>query len=214
MAERAAAEIAPGLWRWTAAHPSWKPGAEPGSAGEWDPNVGCVLTTAAPGHAVFIDPLLPADAEAFWGWCDDAVGSRFVCVLTTIRFHARSRDTVAARYGGEVVTSLRRLPPGVEAFRFREADETMFWLPVHHALVPGDRIIGGGDADVQLCPDSWLEYLHEHRDELTLETPPRVQADLRTMLRPLLELPVQRILVSHGEPVLTEGAAALERILV
>jgi hypothetical protein len=213
MAESAAAEIAPGLWRWTAAHPAWRPGAEPGSAGEWDRHVGCVLTTAAPGHAVFVDPLLPADADAFWAWCDDAVGARRVHVLTTIRFHGRSRDMVAARYGGEVVASLSRLPPGVEAFRFREADETMFWLSPHHALVPGDRIIGDGDGGVRLCPDSWLEYLHEHRDELELEAPTRAQADLRAVLRPLLDLPVQRILVSHGEPVLTGGAAALKPIL-
>jgi hypothetical protein len=213
VAERAAAEIAPGLWRWTAAHPDWTPDAEPGSAGEWDPNVGCVLTTAAPDHAVFVDPLVPAEADAFWRWCDDAVGSRLVSILTTIRFHARSRDTVAGRYRGEVVTSLRRLPPGVEAFRFREADETMFWLSVHQALVPGDRIIGDNDGGVRLCPDSWLAYLHEHAGALELETPIRAQADLRAVLRPLLDLPVQRILVSHGEPVLTEGAAALERIL-
>jgi hypothetical protein len=213
MAERSAAEIAPGLWRWTAAHPGWTPDAEPGSAGEWDPDVGCVLTTAAPDHAVFVDPLVPAEADAFWHWCDEAVGSRLVSVLTTIRFHGRSRDAVAARYSGEVVTSLRRLPPGVEAFRFREADETMFWLPVQHALVPGDRIIGNTGGGVRLCPDSWLEYLHEHADALGLHAPIRVQADLRAVLRPLLDLPVHRILVSHGEPVLAGGAAALERIL-
>ena len=32
-------------------------------------------------------------------------------------------------------------------------------------------------------------------------------------LEPLLEMPVQRILVTHGEPVLTDGAAALRRAL-
>ncbi|HEY6525139.1 MAG TPA: hypothetical protein VIY10_15265 [Solirubrobacteraceae bacterium] len=200
--ERAAEEIAPGLWRWTARHPAWQPGAETGSPGDWDANVGCVLCVDA-RSALFFDPLLPADAGAFWRWCDGVVGSRSVHVLTTIRFHGRSREAVAARYGGEVVTSLRSLPSDVEAFRFTAADETMFWLPTRRALIPGDRLIGDDAGGVRLCPDSWLAYLREPLD----------QAGLRTLLRPLLDLPVQRVLVSHGEPLLTGGAAALERIL-
>jgi hypothetical protein len=34
-------------------------------------------------------------------------------------------------------------------------------------------------------------------------------ADLATRLRPLLDLPIESVLVSHGEPVLTDGRAAL-----
>jgi hypothetical protein len=200
---RTAEEIAPGLWRWTAPHPAWRPGAEPGSAGDWDPNVGCVLVVDE-RSAVFFDPLTPADEESFWRWCDAAVGSRPVHILTTIRFHGRSREAVADRYGGEVVTSLQSLPHGVEAFRFQGADETMFWVPAHSALVVGDRIIGDGAGGVRLCPDSWLNYL----------TAPLDQAALRTLLRTLLDLPVKRILVSHGEPVVSGGAAALQRILI
>jgi hypothetical protein len=56
---------------------------------------------------------------------------------------------------------------------------------------------------VRLCPDSWLAYL----------TPRLGEAELRVLLAPLLELPVQRILVSHGEPLLSGGDAALARIL-
>jgi hypothetical protein len=198
--------IAAGLWRWTAPHPAWRADAEPGSAGDWDPNVGCVLALVAE-HAVFVDPLLPADEAAFWAWCDEAVGDRPVHVLTTIRFHGRSREAFAGRYRGDVVTSLRRLPPGVEARRFRAADETIFWLPAHGALVPGDRIIGadaeGGGEGVRLCPGSWLTYLK----------PPLTQPELRALLRPLLDLPVERILVSHGAPVLSGGGAALAALL-
>jgi hypothetical protein len=195
-------ELTPGLWRWTAPHPAWRPDAEPGSAGDWDPNVGCVLVLDELS-AVFFDPLLPADPEPFWGWCDEAVESRPVHILTTIRFHGRSREALAARYGGELVTSLRELPRGVEAFRFRAADETMFWVPAHGALVSGDRIIGDDAGGVRLCPDSWLAYL----------TPAMGEAELRALLAPLLDLPVQRILVSHGEPLLSGGDAALARML-
>jgi hypothetical protein len=197
-----AEEVAPGLWRWTAPHPAWRPGAEPGSAGDWDPNVGCVLAIDR-DRAVFVDPLVPADEAAFWAWSDEAVGSRRVHVLTTIRFHGRSREAVAGRYGGEIVTSLRGLPPGVEAFRFRAADETMFWLPGHRALVPGDRIIAHDAGGISLCPDTWLGYLK----------PPLTQPDLRALLRPLLDLPVQRIVVSHGAPLLSGGVAALAALL-
>jgi hypothetical protein len=48
-----------------------------------------------------------------------------------------------------------------------------------------------------LCPQSWLEDVQVNRPGL---------ADL---LAPLLELPIERVLVSHGEPVLHDGRAAL-----
>jgi hypothetical protein len=36
---------------------------------------------------------------------------------------------------------------------------------------------------------------------------------LKERLRPLLELPVELVLVSHGEPVLQDGHAALSKAL-
>jgi hypothetical protein len=36
---------------------------------------------------------------------------------------------------------------------------------------------------------------------------------LRSLLEPLLELPIERVLVSHGEPVLSDGASALRHCL-
>ena len=66
------------------------------------------MLTVDHDRALFVDPLVPGDEETFWR-CDDTVGSRPVHVLTTIRFHDRSREAVAARYGGEVITSLRIL---------------------------------------------------------------------------------------------------------
>jgi hypothetical protein len=37
--------------------------------------------------------------------------------------------------------------------------------------------------------------------------------DLRAALIPLLDLPIEMVLVSHGEPVLRDGHAELERAL-
>ena len=41
----------------------------------------------------------------------------------------------------------------------RGAGETIFWLPEHRALIPGDRILGAPGGGVRLCPESWLRYL-------------------------------------------------------
>jgi hypothetical protein len=53
---------------------------------------------------------------------------------------------------------------------------------------------------LRLCPERWLGGGATH-------------ADLRESLAPLLELPVERVLVAHGEPVLSGGLRELERVL-
>jgi hypothetical protein len=78
-----------------------------------------------------------------------------------------------------------------------------FWFPEHRALVPGDRVIGSADGGLRLCPESWLGYLSSRISIV----------DLAERLRPLLDLPIERVLVSHGEPVLTGGRAELAAAL-
>jgi glyoxylase-like metal-dependent hydrolase (beta-lactamase superfamily II) len=195
-------EISPGLWRWTAPHPAWVPNATPDSSADWEQHVGSVLYVSQ-RTAVFFDPLLPADVGTFWTWADSRVAGRAVTVLTTIRWHRRSRIAFAKRYAASVSRAKRNLPPGVDAFVVRGAGETIYWLPEHRALIPGDRILGSPSGGLRLCPESWLRYLPSR---MTL-------AELRSGLRPLLELPVERVLVSHGEPVLRNGAEALAQAL-
>ncbi|HEX5469831.1 MAG TPA: hypothetical protein VFW80_12370 [Gaiellaceae bacterium] len=107
------------------------------------------------------------------------------------------------RLGATLSRGRASLPEGVEPLRIPRAGETMVWLPGPRALVSGDRLLGDGEGGVRLCPATWLRYL---RPGLTLD-------ELRGALAPLLDLPVERILVSHGEPVLRDGRAALERAL-
>ena len=90
-------------------------------------------------------------------------------------------------------------PGGVEPFVVAEVDETLWWLPEHATLVAGDVLVGA-DRGIEVCPDSWLDERSSH-------------TSIRAALAPLLELPLERVLVSHGEPVLTDGAAALARAL-
>jgi hypothetical protein len=193
-------QIRPGLWRWTASHPAWSPDALAESPADWPRDVGCVLCHV-PDATVLIDPLLPPDREDFLRKVDARVRRRQlpVFVLTTIGFHRRSRDELAERYGATTSRARRALPAGVEPLPIRGAGETMFWLAEHRALVPGDRIMGAPGGGLRLCPESWLRYLPSG-----IGIP-----ELRRALRPLLELPIERVLVSHGQPVLRGGREAL-----
>jgi glyoxylase-like metal-dependent hydrolase (beta-lactamase superfamily II) len=198
--------VADGLWRWTAYYE------------EWRDVVGCV-SLEAPDAIVLIDPLVPstpAEAARFWEALDRDVRRAGVPVhvLVTVFWHVRSAAEVVHRYGGRLHASSRaraaiqrrteavtdvfrpgdRLPGGVEALPSGRATEVVYWLPGHRALVPGDVILGREDGGLRLCPESWLPSGIGH-------------ARLRTALRPLLDLPVERVLVSHGEPV-TENARA------
>lgn len=198
------AEIAPGLWRWTAYHEEWKE------------DVGCVYCETEDG-IVLVDPLVPPeDSARFLETLDREVASQQVHVLVTIFWHTRSAASLRERYGARIwaPTSARaavtrrsgvvtdafrpgdRLPGGTEAFRTARRTEVVYWIPRHAALVPGDVLLADGDGGVRMCPESWLPERTTH-------------AALAESLRPLTDLAFERILVSHGEPVLRDGPAAL-----
>jgi glyoxylase-like metal-dependent hydrolase (beta-lactamase superfamily II) len=193
------ARVEEGLWRWTAPHPDWKQGAD------WEQQVGCVYWESDDA-VVLIDPLVPgepADREHFLGSLDADVvrAGRAVAVLLTCEWHARSAGELAARYDAPVVEPFSNtgLPGGIRAVEARVAEEVVYWLPGPRAIVPGDTLIGSADS-VTLCPESWLGG----RGGL---------AQLRSELAPLLDLPVERVLTSHGAPVLAGGLAALAQAL-
>jgi hypothetical protein len=158
----------------------------------------CVLY-CEPARATFIDPLLPPGRQRFLERADRLVARRAVAVLTTVRWHSRSRRELITRYDGSVARSRRALSPSIVPLRIPRAQETIFWLAEVGALIPGDLIIGDRDGGVRVCPQSWLDDLPS---KLTV-------VELTAALRPLLELPVKLVLVSHGEPVLSGGREAL-----
>jgi hypothetical protein len=194
-------EIAPGLVRWTASHPDWRPGGEPGSPSDWPQEVGSVLYEL--GEAVvLIDPLLPGDGrDQLLAWLDARIGERPVSILTTNRWHRRDREQLAERYSGRSPTAWNAVPRGVTPKPLRGAGETLYWLVDAVALVAGDRLLGDSRGGLQVCPQSWLAQVAVDRRGLAL------------MMNGLLELPIERVLVSHGEPVLTDGRAALAHAL-
>jgi glyoxylase-like metal-dependent hydrolase (beta-lactamase superfamily II) len=203
-------EIADGLWRWTAFHPEWKQ------------IVGAVYYEA-PDAVVLIDPIVPEDeADRFWRALDRDIkkAKKPVHVLVTVFWHVRDTKQVAERYQASVWASTRgrpaierragavtetygpgdELPGGVIPYATARAAEVVFWIPKHKTVVPGDVILGAEGGGLRLCPRSWLP----EKTDL---------AKLAESLRPLAELPAQRVLVSHGEPVLRGGRAALQRML-
>ncbi len=195
------AEIAPGLLRWTAPHPDWNPQAERGSSDDWDQLVGSVLYELR-DIVVLIDPLLASTGRArFLGWLDERIAGRPVSILTTIRWHRRDREELAERYRANTSRAWNVVPAGIEQRPLRGGGETLFWLPAVATLVAGDRLVGADDGGLCVCPQSWLEGVRANR------------VDLAGLMRPLLELPIERVLVSHGEPVLRDGRAALARAI-
>jgi hypothetical protein len=195
-------EIAPGLWYWTAPHPAWR------GAIDWPEDVSCVCYRA-PQTTVLIDPLLPpCEKDAFWSFVDDLGGP--VDVLLTASWHRRDAHEIAQRYGATVWAHERArphvdfptrsdtLPEGVEAFT-PDADregQVAFYLPEHETLVVAEFFMGTGDG-LKLCPSPAL------RD---------VDAFHRSMRR-LLDLPIERVLVAHGEPVLGDGRRRIAEAL-
>jgi glyoxylase-like metal-dependent hydrolase (beta-lactamase superfamily II) len=184
--------IADGLWRWTAPHPSWRRGAD------WPEEVGCVYYEA-PDAVVLIDPLIPTGEEdAFLAHLDRDVQrlGRPVVILLTCDWHRRSTDELAERYGARIGGEL---PNGLDESPIRGADERQvaYFIRPHRALVVAEIFMGDGRGGLKLCPSPALT----NRDELDAS------------LKELLELPVERVLVAHGEPVLENGRDRMSEAL-
>ena len=196
-------ELRPGLWRWTAAHPEWE------HAEHWGPEVGSVYAEL-PDALVMVDPLVPQDEEdRFWEALDrdvERVGKP-VHVLLTVHWHERSVAAVLDRYKATLWRPEEKgeLPAGVHAEVVKGSDwvEALFFLEPHRALIAGDLLIGKAGGGIEL-PVGWFPKGEQDW----------AQQELKPELRKrLAELPVELVVVSHGEPVLEDGAAAVERAL-
>jgi hypothetical protein len=193
-------ELAAGLWRWIAPHPGWSPDSE------WPRQVASVYFEAA-DTVCLIDPLVPADEEEqLWSFLDREIkrAAKPIATLLTVPWHRRSAEMMAARYGSEheaweLSLRSREPPTGVEPIEIAHADERLFWIPVHRALVAGDVLLGIHGGELSICPVSWVTRGAAYPEEFLAS------------LRRLLELRVEMILVSHGEAVRATAHTALER---
>jgi hypothetical protein len=203
-------EIESGLWRWTAPHPEWDP--EPTPTTRWVEEVGSVYCEL-PGAILLVDPVVPADADdanRLWSALDRDVErlGRPVHVVVTVHWHRRGADDVVARYGAQDGV----VPDGARAIALGDPiGETAYVLPQFRALVLGDVVIGGDAIEgeradaVRVCPPGW--YGSTAAERAWYGGP-----GLPGALRRLAHEPVDRLLTTHGAPLLSGGAAALRAL--
>jgi glyoxylase-like metal-dependent hydrolase (beta-lactamase superfamily II) len=212
-------QIRPRLWRWTALHPDWTP--DEGGPDGWAQEVAS-YALVEDDTLVLFDPLVPADdEEPFWRALDDDVQHHGAPqILLTVYWHARSAQQIVDRYPGartysaaagaeharERVAEAAGFEPGatpvagVEARPTDDPEEVVFWIPSQRAVVAGDVLLGTEDGDVRVFPEAWLNQ------GTTIE-------QVRASLRPLLDLPVELVLLTHGEAVRDDALAALAAVL-
>jgi glyoxylase-like metal-dependent hydrolase (beta-lactamase superfamily II) len=178
----------------------------------WQEEVGCVAVESDDGLLLF-DPLSPpADlaepAHTFvtvFFHARDARG-RVWAPTKLVRRLANRGVTVTDPFEPRGFAGGDALPGGVVCLPTPRDGEVLYWVPSEQAVVVGDVLLGAGakpratDEPLRLCPERWLGEGVTHDD-------------LKAALRPLLELPVEQVLVSHGEPVTSGGRVELERLL-
>ena len=209
-------ELAAGLWRWATRHPEWHPG-------RFGAEIAC-FALAAGDELLLVDPLLPEDDDApVLEALDRLARGRSVHVLITIGYHARSGEPLAERYDGGLwgprnvaarlrdTSRLRELEPGAPgpggatayAIGRPRRSERPLWLPSHRAIAFGDAVVSTPEGELRM-------WCHEEIDERRARF---YRERFAPTLSPLAELPVEHVLVTHGEPVLEHGAAALRTAL-
>ena len=217
-------ELEPGLWHWEAWHPAWRP-TEP-----WSQNVSSYATDDGERLLLF-DPLaVPSELE-------NLAAGRDTAIVLTAPWHERDAQTLVERLdvpvytpspdsaedlmrqygitaeqagdgspdvrwlrdgdGGEAhwYSAGDRLPIGVRVFPGQKRNDLVLWIESHRAVVAGDTLADFGDGP-QINP-RWLGA------GVTRE-------QVVDGLRPLLALPVEHLLETHGGPF---DRAALERAL-
>jgi hypothetical protein len=197
-------DVTPGLWIWRREHPDWAPGLG------WEPLVTSTCVESR-GEVAVLDALAPPDEDSeVWARLDARPPTLAVVLKPD---HVRDVDLFVRRYGaraygpdvfhrGDVPeTELEWIGPGMELpgglvalHDGRGRNETPLWLPEQRALVFADGLTAPG-AELRI----WWTPWHEER--------------ALPAFRALLELPFERVIVSHGEPVHDRAAfeQALER---
>jgi glyoxylase-like metal-dependent hydrolase (beta-lactamase superfamily II) len=179
---------------WLAPHPGWEPGEN------WPEEVPVVRYETA-DEIVLIDPLLPPD-DSF-----DPHGKP-VSVLLTQGAHYRGTDDFVQRFGASVwappnaawrkmpnPSTTDELPPGIEVIELDgEPQQVVFFIREHGTLVTGDVLSGTGGR------------LHVFVDDADADR-------LLPALEALADLPIERIVIPHGELVQAGGAARLREVV-
>ena len=196
-------EVRSGVWHWEARHPEWNEGQW------WGPLVSSYAVDDG-ARLVLFDPLAPPAK------IEQLVPERETAIVLTCPWHRREAQALAARYDaplyvpppdegdpspveGTVFREGETLPVGVRALPGMEPNDLMLWVESHRVLVAGDTLQDRGDG-LQFVGDL-LNNVPDHG--VPVER-------IRAGLQPLLDLPVELVLPTHGGPA---DRAALERAL-
>ena len=175
---------------WFAPHPAWEPGED------WPAEVP-IVRYETDDEVVLIDPFLPPDGVF-------NPHGKPVRVLLTQPAHYRGTADFVERHDASVWVPPRaawrrrpnpattaELPRGVEAIELDgEPQQVVFFIPEHATLVSGDVLSGTGGV------------LHVFVDEADREP-------LLDSLAALGELPIDQVIIPHGELIAENGAARI-----
>ena len=216
-------ELQTGVWHWEAPHPDWEP-SEP-----WQQEVSSYAIDDGDRLLLF-DPLDPPSELV------ELAADRETAVVLTAPWHERdtrglverlglpvyvpppdTEDDLMQKFGitreqaaggspdlawllagdggdAHLYRSGERLAVGIEAFAGREPNDMVLWIEGSRAVISGDTLVDFGRG---LEIAGWL------RAGVTRE-------QVVNGLRPLLDLPVELVLPTHGAPT---DRAALEHAL-
>jgi hypothetical protein len=208
-------EIAPGIWCWQRRPRGLRPGA-------FGARTSYALT--AGDETLLVDPLVTGEDDPALGVLDGLARGR-VRILISKPYHTRSAELLWRRYRRarariyghpEVATRLGDVSGfravtgggvgGVARFHpigHPPRSEQPIEIPAHRALVFGDAVVETGGGELRV----WEDPLDSERRRRWWR-----ERYLPT-LEPLASLGPEHVLVTHGQPVLGEGAAALRRAL-
>jgi hypothetical protein len=190
-------EVTAGLWLWRLEHPHWRPGQG------WDRVVACTCVESH-GEVIVLDPLAPpTSAISLWQRLDAHPPTAVVILKPD---HVRDVDVFVRRYNS------RAFGPRL-FFRYDTPESELEWIE------PGSQIPGGlvalYDGRGRCETPLWLEEqstivfadaLTAPEGKLRVWDSPWHQKRALPALRALLDLPFERVLVSHGEPVHSRAA--------
>lgn len=217
--------LQPGLWHWKAPHPDWR------SSEPWDQNVSSYAIDDGERLLLF-DPIAPPSE------IEKLAAERTSAVVLTAPWHERDTQGLVERLGVPVYTPLPdtaeylmhtygltaeqagygspdvvwllkeglgearlyaagdRLDVGVVAFPGQKPNDVVLWVEGARAVVAGDTLVDFGNG-LEINA-RWLELQKVTREQVV------------EGLLPLLELPVEHVLATHGGPF---DRAALDRAL-
>jgi glyoxylase-like metal-dependent hydrolase (beta-lactamase superfamily II) len=202
------AEVGPGLWRFTVTRNGIPPTMTAYALRDGD-------------DTILVDPLVRSEAEPLLAALDEIVRGR-VRILVTTPFHVRGSEFLWRRwrdrhevtiFGHEYCAT--RLDDR-SAFRPLRGGETLDGGVRAHAIgqprraeipfeLPSQRALAFGDTVLEV--DGELRVWPRHRDGERRRT--WYEQRFLPTLDALTRLDVERVLVTHGEPVLRDGARVL-----